>query len=546
MSRFIILIVFAFLIIPASAGDYENQGFIADSSQLMNLDPPLIERFTLEELQWPENIGDGDICLWYKDKIAAASITIDDNIEWEHSWWLSMKEKYDVVFSWFIIKEMVSSWEKYQSLINAGNEIQGHDVCEINAYTDENYRNALEEIRDHINTKLTDNTCLTYAYPCGISDRSQIAREMYISMRGVYGVINQANQTNYLDVNSRSGLNDEHDIRVLLDKKEKLWNTSYYRGWLSYHYHSISSKKEETEFFLASLSSKSDSIWIGKYSDVAKYGQERDSHTLEVYAISDTLIKLKLTDSMHDDFFDFPLSVKVRIPNSWEKVSVSQDGQEIESYVVERNGNKYALVNAIPDRGEIVMRSVINRAPVLEEINDHVMSVDSTMVIEIIASDDDIDPLFFIVLNLPAFASWNDDGNGKAEILFEARVGDAGIYPDIRVGVSDGLDTASTSFTMTVETQTALTSKHLDQHAFSIIPNPSYRSDFTLSINASLIPGEKKLEIFNTTGQLVYHRNLGSHENQVLIRRSSALEEGVFFVCISNSEKGFSKQLILK
>jgi hypothetical protein len=58
---------------------------------------------------------------------------------------------------------------------------------------------------------------------------------------------------------------------------------------------------------------------------------------------------------MDDSVFTIPLTVKIRINNNWNAVIAIQSGEVIPTSFVEHNGNKYILVKAVPDRGEIIL-----------------------------------------------------------------------------------------------------------------------------------------------------------------------------------------------
>ncbi|MCK5788166.1 MAG: T9SS type A sorting domain-containing protein [Chlamydiia bacterium] len=352
-----------------------------DPNQKMNLDAPTANRFTLpQNLVWPSTIGEADVCLWKGDRVAATTITIDDNIEWEHAWWLSMQTKYDLDFTWFVIVGSVSNWAPYQTLIDDGNEVQAHDLAitpdrhgDVNSYSDVDYLATVKQVKDTINKSLTNNKCLTFAYPYG-KQKEYLARDEYIAMRGTYGVMNYANKINYLDINSRSASNKLNDIRVLLDptvdiNPEKPWNMNFYRGLASYHYHNINNRTA-TETFLAALSAKSDSIWNGMFSEVARYGQERDTHTLNVDEINTLDIKFTLTDEMDDNYFDFPLTVKIRISNDWNSVEAEQNGNSIDVVIVDNNGDKYVLVDAVPDAGQVTVKGSYTLSSAVIDTND--------------------------------------------------------------------------------------------------------------------------------------------------------------------------------
>lgn len=515
-------------------------------NQKMNLDPVTTERFPLTGLVWPENIGEAGICLWHMDKIAAASITIDDNIESDHEWWQTMHWIYNLDFTWFIILNSVSSWDKYQSLIDAGNEVQGHDNCNINEYDTATYRGELEYTKLQINNNLTDNNCITYAYPCGDQSKQEIARSIYISIRGVTGVLNHANKIDYLDLNSRSATNDIHDIRVLLDPSETLWNQSYYRGWASYHYHSISSKKAETETFLSALSAKTDSIWVGKYSEVARYAQERDSHSLDVTESNDSLIKFSLKDEMSDVYFDFPLTVKLRIDNTWENIHAIQNNKSIEAEIVEFQDNKYVLVQAVPDQGEVSLSKFgINTPPSLTFIEDQLVSETFSHMLAIEASDAENDPITLSVENLPGFGLLSDFGDGSGEIVFNPLAGDAGTYDNIIVWASDALDSSSTSFSLEVEKASAIQDITKNQ-IISIFPNPASDGSFTVKVQDGYMEHISSLDIISSSGKHLDYSAKTSSNNTIRISIPDTYTAGLIFVRLVANGKSLTQKVFIK
>lgn len=79
-----------------------------------------------------------------------------------------------------------------------------------------------------------------------------------------------------------------------------------------------------------------------------------------------------------------------------------------------------------------------NQAPVLNAIGSQSLEVNNSLSISISASDSDVDPLSFSTINLPAFASFTDNGNGTATLNINPATGDAGSY-SMTVNVTDGL-----------------------------------------------------------------------------------------------------------
>jgi hypothetical protein len=95
---------------------------------------------------------------------------------------------------------------------------------------------------------------------------------------------------------------------------------------------------------------------VGTFGDVARYGQQRDTATLEVVRNDATAIEFELTDRMKDEIFDYPLTVKVRLPDSWQGVQATQGNAERRASMVDHEGARFALVDAVPDRGRVVLQ----------------------------------------------------------------------------------------------------------------------------------------------------------------------------------------------
>ncbi|WP_420582319.1 choice-of-anchor Q domain-containing protein [Reichenbachiella sp.] len=427
-----------------------------DPNQLMNLDEPSGNRFAITDLVWPATHGEADVSFWNDDKLAVTTITIDDNIEADHSFWLGLQDTHqNLKFTWFIIDNQVSDWDKYQTLIDEGNEVNGHDDCDINSDIDETdtsndkvYRTALESIKDDISENTTGEA-LTYAYPCGIEYDKHIARDIYVAMRGAFGVMNQANTIDYLALNSRSATNSNADIDNLLDETGtvKLFGTSYYRGWYSAHYHGVTSNgtlQTNTESHMSYINDHADELWIAGFSEAAKYGQERDSHSLTVDEVLDLSVKFTLTDDMKDEVFDYPLTVKIRVNNDWVSASALQDGVARQTTWVTHEGDNYVLVKAVPDQGQVVVTGSTtvneNHAPVLATIGDQSLSYVEESSITITASDEDDDFLTFSASEeLPGFASLVDNNNGTATLtITPGSSDDIGLTENITITVSDG------------------------------------------------------------------------------------------------------------
>ncbi len=346
-----------------------------------NLGATTTQRFEITDKVWPQTIGDASVCLWNDDKLAAFTLTIDDNNEQDIPFWAQMQSKYDFHFTWFLMTEAnekynVKCWDCYRKLARSGNDIQGHD--DRNWYENpkkgernpslKKYRKRLKATQDKINTEINNQKCLIYAYPWGEGNDQEISK-LFIATRDVIGLPNKANTIDYNHINSISNPHIYKDnasrdkyLLPILTKTDTLEGVNYFRGWLSTHFHHINSDEAhtKTDGFLNYLKEKEDKIWMGTFTNVAKYSQEYATHELKVDPISDDEITFLLTDGMQNSLYDFPLTVKIRIPNNWTSFSASQNNIEIISTLISYNNSNYALVKAIPDKGRVVLKGIVD------------------------------------------------------------------------------------------------------------------------------------------------------------------------------------------
>ena len=329
---------------------------------------------------WPSEPGEASVCLWHDDRTAAFSITIDDNCRPDHDWWLRLSEELGLKLTWFVITDKIGganagfdgTWADWQRLADAGHSIQSHTTNHASskskgsALTDDELDAMYGDSLKALNANLKNNRACCIAYPRGEA-HPEIAAKYAIAARGTSGVPDAADRIDYLCTNAGGGLGTaEMLVNGTTDKGPK-WLASkshLKRGWAVSLYHLVhhgrtpeaqaeAAAKVEAE--IRAIAALKDRLWIGRFDDVARYGQERDTAVLKVTAADADRIAFDLADRMDDGLFDFPLTVKVRLPDGWKSVKAKQGGASVSARVVEHGGHPYALVSVIPDRGQIVL-----------------------------------------------------------------------------------------------------------------------------------------------------------------------------------------------
>jgi peptidoglycan/xylan/chitin deacetylase (PgdA/CDA1 family) len=353
-----------------------------EQAALRSLPPSNASRFELTGRVWPERVDQPHICLWKDDALAAVSITIDDNTAPDHAWWLEQSQRYDFAATWFVITSLVNderpgyhgSWEAFRQLHQAGHDIQSHTITHVSPNRgfdpddpaknlDVEYGTSRKIIEQHV----PGQRVLTLAFPGGSYQRDHtdpaLAAEYYVAARGTAGQINPANRVDYRQTSSiGNGLyvEDPEQARnqlVNLIDPQKAYRPFQYRGWYVTHFHRVNdADKPRLSKAFAFLKENRTDIWTGLFREVALYGQERDTAKVVVGKVDDQEIRFRLTDDMLDDWYDFPLTIKFRLPSNWTRVQAVRGDRSVPVSVVERNGDVYALVQAVPDRGEVILQ----------------------------------------------------------------------------------------------------------------------------------------------------------------------------------------------
>ncbi len=378
--------LFALVILSPSAG------WAGPEKNLFNLaEEPKSPRFEIKDKTWPKEVGEAEICLWHEDKLAALSFGVDDNFGNEIAWWKEQAQRYDFKVTWFVITGRIGSnsqtgtWEQFRELEQLGHGVESHTVThlhiedpgwggpewdfakaraaksetlppadQIPSGVEWEYREANAQIEANIPGKKVS----AVAYPGGkhtkLNDR-KIAAKIYRVGRGAGGRSNPVNMTDYLSTNGMSnwhfgeGSTGWNNVRNILDRN--LYRGMQYRGWAMIFAHGVSANPELFTRTFAFLEENRKDLWIGLYTEVAKYGQERDTAELKVVASTPEQITLLVEDHMDDSYFDFPLTIKVRVPDDWKTAQAVQSEKSIPANLIKHEGASYALIQAVPDAG---------------------------------------------------------------------------------------------------------------------------------------------------------------------------------------------------
>ena len=344
-----------------------SYGQTIESSKLSLAASPT-PRINITDRVWPKTYGEADLCIWYDDKLAAYSLTIDDNHGQDVPFWRALSEQYGWNWTWFLITGHVDhtgimggTWSDWRALAEAGHSIGSHSVSHLTTSltVHQEYADSQAMLREQIPFR----DPLVLAYPNGYQppNDATLAAHYYIAVRGVKGVLNSRDTIDYRNVNSVSSAQN-------FDKEESHWasfagmlnpaNPQKFRAWYSCHFHAVTEgAKTGIVQMLDILKANESDVWVDTFQHIAMYGQERDTATIRVEKIDEYTLSLEINDQMDDRFFTHPLTVKIRINANWGAISAHQQGKEIKARKIQHAQGAYALVDVVPDAGIVSLTS---------------------------------------------------------------------------------------------------------------------------------------------------------------------------------------------
>ena len=300
--------------------------------------------------------GSANIALWYNGAEGVFTMTADDNPNVVSEWqkWLVAYEASGIPTTFITPSEDAytnegTAWQIITS--NTPHAVQSHGATHLPINAEHSTARIWHEFyfgRQHIEAA-SGMDALIIGYANG-TNYAPISSLFFIGGRGTVCVPNSVEKINYNQIGSYSGWGKDAEYFV-----DVLFGANASNGWISVHYHSINQGMDVILSNYAVLTPyvQSGQLWAPQFAQASQYGQERDTATLTVLESGADMIRLVVTDEMNDILFYHPLSVRVKVDNSWKHARAYQNGEEVNVQIISRDGETYLMVDAIPDQGEV-------------------------------------------------------------------------------------------------------------------------------------------------------------------------------------------------
>ena len=296
---------------------------------------------------------------WPGFRSAALSYTFDDNCSNQLAVAVPMLNGYNLKATLFTVTSWVSAWAGLKNAASQGHEIASHTVTHVSlgGLSNTIQDNELKNSRDTINANITNQQCVTMAYPNCVEGNDAITSNYYFAARGCSGVIETKTPAKFMNISSivcgsTGSYTTAQSLNALANQ------TVNSGGWCVLLFHGIDNDGGYSPIastvlgaHLHYVDSLKNVIWVSTFGNVARYIRERDSVSVKEVTNNGNSITLQATNNLDKSLFNYPITLRRPLPNAWSEVSVSQKGQKVNSSIVGQN----IMFDAVPNGGDIVL-----------------------------------------------------------------------------------------------------------------------------------------------------------------------------------------------
>lgn len=304
-----------------------------------------------------------EVADWKNFAEAAISHTWDDNTAKQLTVAVPIYNAYNFKATFFVTTDWVTDWNGMRNAAIKGHEIASHSISHASfaESTKTEITKELKGSQSKINSEITNQSCLTVAYPYCKNESYNLTNQYYIAARDCSGQVVPKTPNDFMNISSFS-CGTESSAKTAEDFNAIAQKALLKNGWSVYLYHGIDNdggyspiESQELKEHLSFLENNKEVYWVDTFLNVIKYIKERDALSIKQTSKTNETITVDFTDNLDDSVYNYPITIKKEIPTSWTNVKLSQNNTTITYKIVVENEKKYIIFNIVPDQGTVTI-----------------------------------------------------------------------------------------------------------------------------------------------------------------------------------------------
>jgi len=304
-----------------------------------------------------------EIGTWEGFRPAAITYTFDDNLPNQYTIAVPMfhvagfkMTLFTVVNSWV----GTFTWSQAQTAASYGDEIASHTVTHpvLSGLSPAQQTNELANSQAAINANVTNQSCVTLAYPNCVEGSEAVTAAYYIAARGCSGQLVPSTPANFLNISSFV-CGSLGSIQTPAQFNSQADSAATSKAWCVYLIHALEGDNGYSPLPSTTLqasvnymSTNQNKFWVETFGNVVRYIQERNASSVAETATSNNSITIQVTNNLNNLIYDYPITLRRPVPANWPAVAVSQNNQRVTAKLVTVNSTNYVMFDVVPQRRE--------------------------------------------------------------------------------------------------------------------------------------------------------------------------------------------------
>ena len=262
---------------------------------------------------------------------AASTFTFDDGCAHQFTIAVPMFNAKNLYATFYTcISTMFPGWSKLQSAAAKGHEIASHTMthpANLGILTPTQQTTELKNSRDSIRLHITGEQCIDLAYPNCNPSTDSITRKYYLAARNCSGQIVPKTPTDFFAIScficGNTGSYTTASSLITLANNAVSTN-----GWTVYLVHDIDSldghnhggysptPEAALQGWVNYMDTSRTRFWVETFGNVVRYIKERNAASVRGVSRTADTITLRVTDTLNDTIFNYPISIRRPLPAS--------------------------------------------------------------------------------------------------------------------------------------------------------------------------------------------------------------------------------------
>jgi oligosaccharide reducing-end xylanase len=307
-----------------------------------------------------------EIGTWQGFRPAAITYTFDDNLPNQYAIAVPMFHAEGFKIKLFtVVNTWVSTftWAQTQTAASFGDEIASHTMTHptLTSVSATQLTNELANSQSNINYQVSNELCVTLAYPnCAVPNEAVVA-QYYIAARGCSGQLVPSTPADFLNISSFV-CGSAGSIQTPAQFNSEANAAAKAKSWCVYLIHALANDNGYSPMPSATLQASLDylntnrsTFWVETFGNVVRYVKERNASSVTETATADNSITVQVTNSLNNTIYNYPITLRRPLPAGWLAAAVSQNNQPVSAQPISVNSTNFVMFDVVPNGGDIVL-----------------------------------------------------------------------------------------------------------------------------------------------------------------------------------------------